>query len=56
MPVEERPAVGDALDVGQADGGLGVVGVAVEVVGDADGGGVAGADTARLMPTPVCTA
>ena len=40
--VEQRPAVGDALDVGQPDGGRRVVGVVVEVVGDRHGGGVAG--------------
>ena len=42
--VEEAAAVGDALDVGQGHRGGGVVGVEVEVVGDADRGGVAGRD------------
>ena len=32
--LEERAAVGDAFDVREADRGRGVVGVAVEVVGD----------------------
>ena len=40
--VEQRPAVGDALDVGEPDGGRRVVGVVVEVVGHGDRGGVAG--------------
>ena len=41
-PLEQDAAVADALDVGQADGSRVVVGVVVEEVGDADGGGVPG--------------
>ena len=54
--VEERAAVADALDVREADRGRGVVGVVLEVVGDADHRGVARADTPRLIPMPVWTA
>ena len=41
-PFEERAAVGDAFDVGEADRGLVVVGEEVEVVGDGRHRGVAG--------------
>ena len=42
QPFEERAAVGDAFDVREAHRGRVVVGVPVEVVGDADRGRVAG--------------
>ena len=44
-------SVGDPLDVGQADRRLGVVGVEVEVVGDRDGGRVAGRNGAADADT-----
>ncbi len=42
--LEEAAAVGEALDVGEPDRGRRIVGVVLEVVGDADRGGVARRD------------